>query len=129
MPGYDGTDEVIRLLTREVPEVADGTIQIKAIARRPGLRTKIVVWSRDPAADAVGACVGMRGSRIKNVIDVLDGERIDIVRWNASPEVLITNLLQPAAIERVILHPAEHRATVVVPEDQLALARGRGGLN
>src|SRR5262245_14392486 len=101
---------VASLLSREVPEIAAGTVEIMVIAREPGYRSKVAVRSRDPAVDCIAACVGVRGFRIKNVIDPLDGERIDLVRWLDCTEELITNSLQPAVIERVILHPAEHRA-------------------
>ena len=126
-------DEEIALITRlfaqEIPEIASGTVEIKAIARRAGYRTKLVVQSHDPQVDAVGVCVGIRGCRIKRIIDQLDRERVDILRWNASRINLITNALQPAALEEVILHHGQHRAVVVVKEDQLSLAQGRGGMN
>jgi transcription termination/antitermination protein NusA len=125
----DDIDTVARLLTREVPEIAAGTVEIKAIARKPGYRSKLAVHSLDPHVDAIAACVGVRGFRIKNVVDALGGERIDLVRWQESPEQMIVNSLQPAAIARVVLHPAEHRAVVVVLPDQVALVLGRGGAN
>ncbi|HJT78683.1 MAG TPA: hypothetical protein VJ739_15880 [Gemmataceae bacterium] len=125
----DDTAPVVRLFAREIPEIAAGTVEIKAIARKPGYRSKLAVYSQDPRVDCVGACVGVRGFRIKNIVDELGGERIDIVRWNDSAEQLIINALQPAIIERVILRPAEHRAVVVVQPDQVSLVHGRGGLN
>ena len=125
----DGSDLVARLFAQEVPEIALGLIEIKAIARDPGYRCKLAVRSHDPAVDCAGTCVGVRGARIKNVVDALDGERIDIVRWNDAPEQLIRNALQPAAIEQVLLQPARHRATVIVKADQASLARGRRNLN
>src|SRR5690242_1315652 len=125
----DEADVVARLFAREVPEIADGVIEIKAIARRPGIRSKLALSSHDPRVDCVGACVGIRGSRIKNVIEQLDGERIDLIRWHDSPETLIANALQPAHIKWVTLHPAQHRATVIVEEDSLSLAHGRGDVN
>src|SRR5213075_1974258 len=118
-----------RLFEREVPEVGERTIEIKALAREPGHRTKIAVTSIDSKVDAVGACVGVRGSRIKNIIDELGGERIDIVSWNDSLQVLIPNALQPAQIEEVFLYPRLGRAIVLVKEDQLSLAIGRRGQN
>src|SRR5213075_2946762 len=118
-----------RLFEREVPEVGERTIEIKALAREPGHRTKIAVTSIDSKVDAVGACVGVRGSRIKNIIDELGGERIDIVSWNDSLQVLIPNALQPASIEEVFLYPRLGRAIVLVAEDQLSLAIGRRGQN
>jgi N utilization substance protein A len=125
----DDIDDVVRLLAAEVPEIAAGSVEIKGIARKPGYRSKLALLSRDPRVDAVGACVGVRGCRIKNVVDRLGGERIDLIRWQDSPEQLIANALQPAAIERVVLHPAEHRAVVVVKPDQVALVLGRRGDN
>jgi len=125
----DETDPVARLFAREIPEIAAGTIEIKAIARKPGYRSKLALYSQDPQVDCIGVCVGVRGFHIKNIVDELGGERIDLIRWNDSAEQLITNALQPAAIERVILHPAEHRAVVVVEADQVSLVLGRRGEN
>jgi len=122
-------DFVRRLFEQEIPEIADRTIEIKAIAREAGYRTKIAVSSIDLKVDCVGACVGVRGSRIKNIVDELGGERIDIVRWNDSLQVLIPNALQPAQIEEVFLYPRLGRAIVLVKEDQLSLAIGRRGQN
>jgi N utilization substance protein A len=122
-------DFVRRLFEQEIPEIADRTIDIKALAREAGYRTKIAVSSIDTKVDAVGACVGVRGSRIKNIVDELGGERIDIVRWNESLQVMIPNALQPAAIEEVFLYPRLGRAIVLVKEDQLSLAIGRRGQN
>src|SRR3954447_17677034 len=118
-----------RLFEREVPEVGERTIEIKALAREPGHRTKIAVSSIDSKVDAVGACVGVRGSRIKNIVDELGGEKIDIVRWNESSQVMIPNALQPASITEVFLYTKLGRAIVMVPEDQLSLAIGRRGQN
>ena len=125
----DETDSVARLFAREIPEIATGTVEIKAIARKPGYRSKLALHSEDPRVDCVGVCVGVRGFHIKNIIDELGGERIDLIRWTDSAEQLIANALQPAAIERVILHPAEHRAVVVVEADQISLVLGRRGEN
>jgi N utilization substance protein A len=122
-------DFVRRLFENEIPEIADRTIEIKALAREAGYRAKIAVSSIDLKVDCVGACVGVRGSRIKNVVDELGGERIDIVRWNDSLQVMIPNALQPAAIEEVFLYPRLGRAIVLVQEDQLSLAIGRRGQN
>lgn len=123
------TDLLVRLFEQEVPEVASGMVEIKAIGRRAGYRSKLAVHSRDPRVDAVGVCVGPRGHRIKNIVDALGGERIDLFRWDDSPERLIANALQPTTIEEIILHPAEHRAAVIVRSDQRALAQGRQGEN
>lgn len=118
-----------RLFEREVPEVGERTIEIKALAREAGHRTKIAVASIDSKVDAVGACVGVRGSRIKNIVDELGGEKIDIVRWNESSAVLIQNALKPAEVAEVSLCFELGRATVVVNEDQLSLAIGKRGQN
>src|SRR5262245_1462519 len=120
---------VQRLFEQEIPEIADGVITINAMAREPGYRTKVAVSSTDQRIDCVGACVGIRGNRIKNIVDELAGERIDIVRWNDDPEVLIPNALQPAAVEQVLLCDMIGRAIVLVKEDQLSLAIGRRGQN
>ena len=118
-----------RLFEREVPEVGERTIEIKALAREPGHRTKIAVTSIDSKVDAVGACVGVRGSRIKNIVEELGGEKIDIVRWNESSQILISNALKPAEVAEVSLCFELGRATVVVKEDQLSLAIGKRGQN
>src|SRR5436305_5520513 len=120
---------VKRLFEREVPEVGDRTIELKALAREPGHRTKIAVSSIDSKVDAVGACVGVRGSRIKNIVDELGGEKIDIVRWNESSQILISNSLKPAEVTEVSLCFELGRATVVVNDDQLSLAIGKRGQN
>jgi len=121
---------VQRLFEQEIPEIAEGVIEIKAIAREPGYRTKVAVASTDPRVDCVGACVGVRGNRIKNICDELGGvERIDIVRYSGDMQVLIPNALQPADVEEVILCQMLGRAIVLVKEDQLSLAIGRRGQN
>ncbi|NLE37103.1 MAG: transcription termination factor NusA [Pirellulaceae bacterium] len=120
---------VSRLFEQEIPEITDGVIQIRAIAREPGYRTKIAVSSSDQRVDSVGACVGVRGNRIKNIVDELAGERIDIVRYSDDMQVLIPNALQPAEVEEVILCQMFGRAIVLVREDQLSLAIGRRGQN
>jgi N utilization substance protein A len=120
---------VQRLFEQEIPEIADGVIQIRAISREPGYRSKVAVWSSDQRVDCVGACVGVRGNRIKNIVDELAGERIDIVRWDDNLETLIPNALQPAEVEQVILCEMLGRAIVLVKEDQLSLAIGRRGQN
>ncbi|MFO0874836.1 MAG: transcription termination factor NusA [Phycisphaerales bacterium] len=122
-------DFIKRLFEAEVPEVAEHIIEIKAMAREPGFRTKLAVASVDSKVDAVGACVGVRGSRIKNIVDELGGEKIDIVRWNESSQVLIANALKPAEVEEVSLCFELGRATIIVRDDQLSLAIGRRGQN
>ena len=124
------TPEFVRqLFLTEIPEIQDRTIEIKAVAREAGYRSKVAVSSIDMKVDCVGACVGVRGSRIKNIVDELGGERIDIVRWNDSLQVLIPYALQPAQVEEVFLYPRLGRAIVLVKEDQLSLAIGRRGQN
>ncbi len=120
---------VQRLFEQEIPEIAEGVIEIRAIAREPGYRTKVAVSSTDQRVDCVGACVGVRGNRIKNIVDELAGERIDIVRYSDDMQVLIPNALQPADVEEVILCQMLGRAIVLVQEDQLSLAIGRRGQN
>lgn len=122
-------DFIRRLFEVEVPEVAERIIEIKGMAREPGHRTKIAVSSIDSKVDAVGACVGVRGSRIKNIVDELGGEKIDIVRWNESSQILIQNALKPAEVVEISLCFELGRATVVVNEDQLSLAIGKRGQN
>lgn len=120
---------VQRLFEQEIPEIAESVIEIRAISREPGYRTKVAVSSTDQRVDCVGACVGVRGNRIKNIVDELGGERIDIVRWSEDMQVLIPNALQPATTEEVILCQMLGRAIVLVQEDQLSLAIGRRGQN
>ncbi len=122
-------DFIKRLFEVEVPEVAERIIEIKGMAREPGYRTKIAVSSIDSKVDAVGACVGVRGSRIKNIVDELNGEKIDIVRWNESSQILIQNALKPAEVAEISLCFELGRATVVVRDDQLSLAIGKRGQN
>ena len=124
-------DLVRRLFELEVPEIADNIIEIKRVVREPGYRTKMAVTSTDPKIDSIGACVGVRGSRIKAVIDELRGERIDIIRWSDSLETLIMNGLKPATIHLDNIYPDEARraAVVLVDEDQQSLAIGKRGQN
>ena len=122
-------DFIRKLFEAEVPEVAEHVIEIKAMSREPGFRTKLAVASVDTKVDPVGACVGVRGSRIRNIVDELGGEKIDIVRWNESSQVLIANALKPAEVEEVSLCFELGRATIIVREDQLSLAIGRNGQN
>ncbi len=120
---------VQRLFEQEIPEIAEGVIEIRSIAREPGYRTKVAVSSMDQRVNSVGACVGVRGNRIKNIVDEISGERIDIVRWSDDRQVLIPNALQPAEVEEVILCQMLGRAIVLVREDQLSLAIGKRGQN
>lgn len=122
-------DLVRALFELEVPEIADGVIMIRRIEREPGYRTKLAVHSSDPKVDCVGACVGVRGTRIKSIIDELNGERIDIIRWNEDLEVLITHALKPAEISHIELSYSTKKALVLVEEEQLSLAIGRKGQN
>ncbi len=120
---------VRRLFEQEIPEIADEVIEINAISREPGNRSKVAVSSGDTRVDCVGACVGVRGSRIKNIVEELHNERIDIVRWSDDPEELIPNALQPAEVDQVLLCEMIGRAIVLVREDQLSLAIGKRGQN
>ena len=122
-------DYIRRLFELEVPEVGERIIVIQALAREAGYRTKLAVSSIDSKVDAVGACVGVRGSRIRNIVDELGGEKIDIVRWNESSQVLITNALKPAEVHETFLSFETGRATVIVDESQLSLAIGKRGQN
>ncbi|MDP6692951.1 MAG: transcription termination factor NusA [Phycisphaerales bacterium] len=122
-------DFIRKLFETEVPEVSERVIEIRAMSREPGFRTKIAVTSNDSKIDPVGACVGVRGSRIRNIVEELGGEKIDIVRWNESSQVLISNALKPAEVEDVSLCFELGRATIVVRDDQLSLAIGRRGQN
>jgi N utilization substance protein A len=118
-----------KLFTMEVPEIYDGIIEIKSVARDPGSRAKIAVISRDSSIDPVGACVGMRGSRVQAVVGELQGEKIDIIPWSPSAASFIVNALQPAEVAKVVLDEDAERIEVVVPDDQLSLAIGRRGQN
>ncbi len=118
-----------RLFEQEIPEIADGVIEIRAISREPGHRSKVAVSSSDQRVDCVGACVGVRGNRIKNITSELAGERIDIVRWTDDPETLIPSSLQPAEVEQVLLCDMIGRAIVLVKDDQLSQAIGKYGQN
>ncbi|WP_121114753.1 transcription termination factor NusA [Croceibacterium ferulae] len=118
-----------KLFAQEVPEIYDGIIEIKAAARDPGSRAKIGVISRDSSIDPVGACVGMKGSRVQAVVQELQGEKIDIIPWSEDSATFVVNALQPATVTRVVLDEDEGRIEVVVPDDQLSLAIGRRGQN
>ncbi len=118
-----------RLLENEVPEIFQGTVEIKAIAREPGSRSKVAVAASQAGIDPVGSCVGMRGVRIQNIVNELNGEKIDVVAWSPEEPKLIANALSPAKVERVWLSPETKTATVVVPDNQLSLAIGKEGQN
>ncbi len=123
------TDFVRQLFEIEIPEVAENVIEVRSLAREAGYRSKVAVSCYDNSVDAVGACVGVRGARIRTIVDELGGERIDIVRWNDSLQILIPNALQPAEVEDVILCPMLGRVIVLVRDDQLSLAIGKKGQN
>lgn len=118
-----------KLFAQEVPEVYDGIIEIRAVARDPGSRAKIAVFSNDTSIDPVGACVGMRGSRVQAVVNELQGEKIDIIKWSPDPATFIVNALAPAEVAKVVLDEEANSVEVVVPTDQLSLAIGRRGQN
>ncbi|MBF0308798.1 MAG: transcription termination/antitermination protein NusA [Magnetococcales bacterium] len=120
---------VARLFEMEVPEIYDGIVEIKAVARDPGFRSKIAVRSNDSHVDPVGACVGMRGSRVQGVVTELQGERIDIIEWSPDPAVFVCNALAPAEVSKVVMDEEERSIKVVVDEQQLSLAIGRRGQN
>jgi len=118
-----------KLFAQEVPEIYDGIIEIKSVARDPGSRAKIAVISNDSSIDPVGACVGMRGSRVQAVVAELQGEKIDIIQWSPDPATFVVNALAPAEVSKVVLDEEQKRIEVVVPDDQLSLAIGRRGQN
>jgi len=122
-------DFIRKLFELEVPELAEGLIEVKALVREAGYKTKMAVASVDGKIDAIGACVGVRGTRIKNVLDELKGEKIDIIRWSDQSDELIANALKPAEIEYITLDSENMKAKVVVKDDQLSLAIGRRGQN
>jgi len=122
-------DFLRRLFESEVPEIADAIVEIKAVSREAGARSKISVMSTDPRVDAVGSCVGLKGSRVQSIVRELGGERIDIVPWSADPAVFVQRALAPARVNDVRVQEAEKRMLVVVADDQLSLAIGKGGQN
>src|SRR6478672_1517807 len=120
---------VIKLFQLEVSEINDGTIEIKGIAREPGFRTKLAVWTRDEKVDPVGACVGLRGQRVKNIVRELNNEKVDIIRWDPNVRMFITNALAPAKLKAFEIDEASKRVKIIVSEDQLSLAIGKRGQN
>src|SRR5712692_5607273 len=120
---------VIKLFQLEVSEINDGTIEVKGIAREPGFRTKLAVWTRDEKVDPVGACVGLRGQRVKNIVRELNNEKVDIIRWDPNVKFFITNALAPAKLKTFEIDEARKRVKIIVSEDQLSLAIGKRGQN
>lgn len=122
-------DLIRRLFEIEVPEIYDGVVEIKSIAREPGARSKVAVYSREANLDPVGACVGPRGSRVRMVVEELRNERVDVIQWSEDPAVYVRNALSPARVSHVEIDEETQYATVVVPDDQLSLAIGKEGQN
>ncbi|MDD5806220.1 MAG: transcription termination factor NusA [Eggerthellales bacterium] len=122
-------DLIRRLFELEVPEIYDGMVEVKSIAREPGARSKVAVYSKEPNLDPVGACVGPKGSRVRMVVDELHSERVDVVSWSENPATYVANALSPARVSKVTVDEGTHTATVVVPDDQLSLAIGKEGQN
>lgn len=120
---------VIKLFQLEVSEISDGTIEVKGIAREPGFRTKLAVYTRDSKVDPVGACVGLRGQRVKNIVRELNNEKVDIIRWDSNIRTFITNALAPAQLKTFEIDEARKRVKIIVGEDQLSLAIGKRGQN
>jgi len=120
---------VIKLFQLEVSEISDGTIEVKGIAREPGFRTKLAVWTRDEKVDPVGACVGLRGQRVKNIVRELNNEKVDIIRWSPNVREFITNALSPAKLKSFEIDEAHKRVRIITSEDQLSLAIGKRGQN
>ena len=122
-------DLIRRLFEIEVPEIYDGMVEIKSIAREPGARSKVAVYSREANLDPVGACVGPKGSRVRMVVEELRNERVDVIQWDENPAVYVKNALSPAKVTHVDIDEESHYATIVVPDDQLSLAIGKEGQN
>ncbi len=120
---------VIKLFQLEVSEISDGTIEVKGIAREPGFRTKLAVWTRDEKVDPVGACVGLRGQRVKNIVRELNNEKVDIIRWSPNVREFVTNALSPAKLKNFEIDEARKRVRIITSEDQLSLAIGKRGQN
>lgn len=120
---------VVRLFEQEVPEIAEGVVEIYSVAREAGSRTKISVFTNDPFVDSIGACVGYKGGRVNLIVDELNGEKMDIVIYDKDPGVFISNALSPSKVNQVIVNHADHEAIIIVPDDQLSLAIGKEGQN
>src|SRR5579863_5696624 len=120
---------IIKLFQLEVSEISDGTIEIKGIAREPGFRTKMAVYSRDPKVDPVGACVGMRGQRVKNIVRELNNEKVDVIPWSSDIRAFVTKALEPAKLKSIEIDEPRKRLNIMVAEDQLSLAIGKRGQN
>src|SRR5271156_2346482 len=120
---------IIKLFQLEVSEISDGTIEIKGIAREPGFRTKMAVYSRDSKVDPVGACVGMRGQRVKNIVRELNNEKVDVIPWSSDIKTFVTKALEPAQLKSIEMDEAGKRLKILVAEDQLSLAIGKRGQN
>ena len=120
---------IIKLFQVEVSEISDGTIEIKGIAREPGFRTKMAVYSRDPKVDPVGACVGMRGQRVKNIVRELNNEKVDVIPWSSDIRAFVTKALEPAKLKTIDVDEPKKRLNILVAEDQLSLAIGKRGQN
>ena len=122
-------DFVRKLFELEIPEIYEGLIEIKSVSRDPGNRCKVAVYSQNPNIDPVGSCVGQKGIRIQNIINELNGEKIDVIEWNEDPSIYISSALLPAQVMAVDIKDEEHFAQVIVPDDQLSLAIGKAGQN
>ena len=120
---------IVKLFQLEVSEINDGTIEIKGIAREPGFRTKMAVYSRDSKVDPVGACVGMRGQRVKNIVRELNNEKVDVIPWSSDIKAFVTKALEPAKIKSIEVNEAKKVLNILVAEDQLSLAIGKRGQN
>jgi N utilization substance protein A len=120
---------VVKLFQLEVSEINDGTIEIRSIAREPGYRTKLAVYTRDEKVDPVGACVGLRGQRVKNIVRELNNEKVDIIKWDANIKTFLTNALAPAKLKTFDVDEGSRRVRIMVSEDQLSLAIGKRGQN
>jgi transcription termination/antitermination protein NusA len=122
-------EQVKKLLQQEVPEIAAGIVRIEAVAREPGVRSKVALSSNDPDVDPIGACVGLKGRRIQAVVQALNGEPIDLIPWDTKPERFVAAALAPANVARIVIDEPNRRMELIVPDDQLSIAVGRRGVN